>query len=96
MVKLSAYPAEKIHIAQYGILGVLLYNALKIDFDKFAKKLYVIGAAICLVSGALDEVIQWLLPNRYFDLIDLFINGASGIIALFLIRNNILRRENQS
>ncbi|MBU3958904.1 MAG: VanZ family protein [Candidatus Omnitrophica bacterium] len=91
MVKFEKNPGEKIHMAQYGLLGVLLYNALKIESGSFSKNLYLLGSFICLVVGAVDEVIQWILPNRFFTWHDVFINGASGIIALLVIRFNILK-----
>ena len=90
MLKLEKNPGEKIHLAEYAVLGVLLYNALKIDFDRFNPKLYIYGCLICFLAGALDEIIQWLLPNRFFTLHDIFVNGLSGIIALLMIRFNIL------
>ena len=93
MVKFEANPGEKIHMAQYGLFGILLYNALKIDFDRYDNKLYLWGAVICLIAGAIDEIIQGVLPNRYFTWHDVFINGISGIIALLIIRFNILDRE---
>lgn len=91
MVKFEKGPGEKIHMAQYGLLGVLLYNTLKISLDRFGKKLYVYGAVICLLIGALDEVIQGILPNRCFTWHDVIINGVSGMIALLVIRFNILK-----
>lgn len=93
MVRFEKNPGEKIHMAQYGLLGVLLYNALKIDFNIFDKYLYLWGSLICLIAGAMDEVIQGILPNRFFTWHDIFINGLSGIIALLVIRVNILRKE---
>lgn len=86
MTKLEKNPGEKIHMAQYGLLGILLYNALKIDFDRFGRKLYLYAFIICVITGALDEVIQWILPNRCFTWHDVFINGLSGIITLLGIR----------
>jgi len=91
LVKFEECPGEKIHMAQYGLLGVLLYNTLRIDFDRFSKKLYMYGSLICLLAGALDEVIQWILPNRTFTWHDVVINGISGMIALLVIRFNILK-----
>ena len=73
-------------MAQYGLLGVLLYNALKIDFDKYGSALYLVGAAICIAAGAMDEVIQGILPNRHFTWHDVLINGLSGILSLLVIR----------
>jgi hypothetical protein len=86
MLKMEKNPGEKIHMAQYGLLGVLTYNALKIDFDRNGSALYLVGAAICIVAGALDEVIQGILPNRHFTWHDVLINGLSGILALLVIR----------
>lgn len=93
MIRLEKNPGEKIHLAEYGLLGVLLYNALKIDFDRFNPKLYLYGSLICFLAGAFDEIIQGLLPNRYFTWHDIFVNCLSGIIALLLIRFNILREN---
>ena len=93
MIKFEKNPGEKIHMAQYGLFGILLYNFLKADFNRYDNKLYIVGAAICMVAGAIDEVIQGALPNRYFTWHDVFINGISGIIALLIIRFNILDRE---
>lgn len=93
VMKSMPYPAEKIHFAEYGLLGVLLYNALKIDVDCYDWKLYFVGVLLCVAIGAMDEVIQLILPNRYFDWRDLFVNGTSGAIALCLIRLSILREE---
>lgn len=93
MYKLEKNPGEKIHMAQYGLFGVFLFNALKVDLDKFGKKFYLYGFIICLVVGALDEVIQGFLPNRVFTWHDTFINGASGIITLLIIRFNILQED---
>lgn len=93
MVKFQKNPGEKIHMAQYGLLGILLYNALKISFDRFGPKLYFYGSGISIVAGAFDEVIQGILPNRCFTWHDVFINGASGVLALLVIRMNILRKD---
>jgi hypothetical protein len=93
MIRLEKNPGEKIHLAEYGLLGILLYNALKIDFDRFSLKLYFYGSLICFLAGAFDEIIQGILPNRYFTWHDIVVNGLSGIIALLMIRFNILREN---
>jgi VanZ family protein len=90
MYLLEVNPGEKIHMFQYGTLGVLTYNALKVDFNRFGKALYLYGALICFAAGALDEMIQWFLPNRWFTWHDVLINGASGILTLLIIRFHVL------
>jgi hypothetical protein len=92
MVRLEKYPGEKIHMAEYGLLGVFLYNALKIDFGIFDRRLYIFGSLISIIIGAVDEVVQLALPNRFFTWHDVFVNGLSGILTLLIIRVNILKR----
>jgi VanZ family protein len=91
--KITKFPSEKIHLMEYAGMGVMLYNALKIDIDRFDRKLYIFGGVICLFVGFLEEVIQLLLPNRYFDLRDVFINVVSGVTALLAIRYVVLKEE---
>ncbi|MFC1675279.1 VanZ family protein [Candidatus Omnitrophota bacterium] len=93
IVKLAKYPAEKIHIAEYGLLGILLYNALRVDFLKFDKRLYLYAGIACLIAGTIDELIQWVLPNRYFAWTDIFINFLSSVMILLIIRFNVLKSE---
>lgn len=89
-------PAEKIHLAEYSILAILLYNSLKFDFLRFDKRLYQCSVFFCFSVGTIDEIIQAFLPNRYFDWRDIFINTLSGIISLSIIRFNILRKKDNS
>jgi len=89
--RLSRFPVEKIHLIEYALLGVFVYNALKIDIDRFDKKLYLFGSLFCLSAGFLDEIIQLLLPNRVFDWRDAVLNAAGSVIALMVIRFNILK-----
>jgi len=93
LLKQTPLASERVHFAEYGLLGVLLYNALKLEADGLDPWLYVCGALICVAIGALDEITQSFLPNRYFDWRDLFLNGASGAIALGLIRFCVIRQE---
>lgn len=86
----AKFPAEKIHMAEYGLLSVLFYNALKIELDRYDPKLYIIASVLCVFSGLVDEVLQGILPNRVFDWKDVGLNAAGGIITLLVIRVNIL------
>ncbi|MFC1646165.1 VanZ family protein [Candidatus Omnitrophota bacterium] len=92
-IKLVKLPAEKIHVAEYGLLGVLFYNALKVDFDRFGKKLYIYGIIACLIIGILDEIIQLILPNRYFGWSDIVVNSVCAIVVLLMIKFVILTKQ---
>jgi uncharacterized membrane protein len=72
-------PEESIHFIQYGVLGVFVYRALTHQFQDF--RIYFAAATICAVIGTSDEIIQWITPDRYWDLRDIWINffGASLI-----------------
>jgi len=77
------YPAEKIHLFQYGFLALLIYRASLIDFD--LKSSYVIAFFLTSSFGWIDEIIQYYIPNRYYHINDVMLNSFSGIMGLFLI-----------
>lgn len=73
-------PAEvKLHFVEYGLLGGLLYLALRAWRVRLAPFWAIIltGAA-----GWIDEGIQYLLPNRWYDLQDVAINLVAGAITV--------------
>ena len=84
-------PEEQIHFIEYGILSALIYVALTHDINN--KSIYFLSAIIVFVLGAIDEVIQWVLPNRCFDIRDLVMNGIAGILVQLLIAMVITKRK---
>jgi len=82
LTKIS-YPEEKIHFIEYGFLAYLIYKALRIDLNKSFTH---IGAFLLTSTfGWVDEGIQHLLPNRYYQIEDIFLNSLSGALGLFLV-----------
>jgi hypothetical protein len=79
--------AEKIHLIEYGLLGFMLTSALhdKTDRARSALLAFIIATAV----GFVDEVIQYFLPNRIFDVRDILFNSGSGLfgIAAYVILN---------
>ena len=73
-------PEESIHCLEYGILGWLLLRAVQHQFHSLAAPFT--AAMIGISLGIVDELIQWLIPGRYFDFRDLGINGVSVLLAL--------------
>lgn len=71
--KLIPLPIERIHFIEYGTLGWLSYWA-------GGKKAFPYVIAI----GIIDELIQGLLPNRFFDIRDIFMNVIGSFIGIFL------------
>jgi hypothetical protein len=59
-------PGNKVHLLEYGLLGYLACNAAQIPGrGARAAVLFLVAAGTC------DELIQAVLPNRYFDLKDI-------------------------
>lgn len=87
----AIYPVEKVHLVQYALLGIFVYNALKVDLSPFSITFYIFGLGFCMIAGIIDEVIQWFLPDRVFDLRDIGLNWASSILAMLAIKCAILK-----
>ena len=85
-------PEEQVHFIEYGILSGLIYIALTHDIHNNVY-VYFLTAFIVFAFGAVDEVIQWILPNRIFDIRDILINGISGILVQLLIAKVISKRK---
>ncbi len=84
-------PEEQVHFIEYGILSAFIYIALTHNINN--KSIYFLSAIIVFIFGTIDEVIQWVLPNRCFDIRDLVMNGIAGILAQLLIAMVINKRK---
>ncbi len=73
-------PEEKIHFLQYGVLSFLILRALN-DEQPRAKH-YLLAFILTAGCGWLDEGIQHLLPQRYYDLRDILFNAGGGFLGL--------------
>jgi VanZ family protein len=85
-------PEEKLHFLEYGVLGGLIYAAflehsrpLRAPGSIVRREpLWIPPAAILLASafGWGDEGIQYLLPNRVYELRDVGLNVAAAVLAV--------------
>jgi hypothetical protein len=71
-LSLKSSPEEAVHFVQYGVLGVLIYRALAHSISD--PTIWITAVSIGASIGILDEVIQWLTPERYWDLRDIWLN----------------------
>ena len=75
---------ERTHLIEYGVLGVFIYAALAERASQGRRvplpPLLAILATATL--GLLDECIQWFLPNRVFDPVDILFNLLAGTMAV--------------
>lgn len=76
--------AERSHLIEYSVLAIFIHRAL---IERRSQgKLIAWPALLALVSafiiGVLDEGIQFFLPNRVFDPVDIFFNGMAATLAI--------------
>ena len=88
-------PEELMHFVQYGLVAVLVYEALAErkrarpgtgevrGWATWPVRWPALGALVATgAAGWLDEGIQHLLPSRYYDLRDVFFNTAAAALAV--------------
>ena len=73
---------ERIHFVEYAVLGLLISRAVNV---KTLQGIIYTGCLVTLI-GAVDEIIQWLLPNWVGDMRDVFMNSVGGLSGLWLGR----------
>lgn len=76
---LRGRPEEAIHLLQFGLLAGLLYRAMRPAEPDVA----ILVAAVLLGSlvGTVDEIIQWIVPARFWDLRDVAVNAGACVLA---------------
>jgi hypothetical protein len=82
-LKLWANPEEAIHFIEYGLLGFFLFRALRHHIGD--KSIYLAAFLVGTLVGIFDEILQWIVPGRYFDLRDVGLNAlSSGLFQILL------------
>lgn len=82
-------PEERIHLAEYGLLGFLVHRAVRLDIKNLSG--YLVAFIVTGILGAIDEFIQYFVPNRYCQLSDMILNLWSGGLGLGM--TYILRKD---
>ena len=87
-------PEERLHFLEYGVIGGLVFAALlerqKNRWDESGESQSrrapvwpAVGAFVITgIAGWIDEGIQEILPNRFYDLRDVAMNAAAGALAV--------------
>ncbi|MFV2073106.1 MAG: VanZ family protein [Thermoanaerobaculales bacterium] len=75
---LMGQPEEAVHFLEYGVLGVLLYRALRPRIPDAT--IFAAGALVGILVGTVDEVIQWVVPDRFWDFRDVALNGGASVL----------------
>ncbi len=77
-------PAERTHLIEYGVLALLIYAALseRLKQGKFVPVPAMLAVMLAGLLGVLDEAIQYLLPARVFDPVDMLFNFVAAALAV--------------
>ncbi len=75
---------EKIHFVLFGVLSYAIFKAVEEKVSTRATA-YVVAACITGLGGYVDEIIQYYIPDRYFDWRDVGINFVAGIMPLGIV-----------
>lgn len=73
-------PEERVHFLEYGLLAILARHAL--SWNVGPPRQYFLGLAITGAAGLVDELLQGVIPGRFFDWRDVAINGVAALLAL--------------
>ncbi len=84
-------PEERIHVIEYGLLGLL------IGWSQSTSKSFLIriilGTLLGWTIGFGDEIIQYFLPNRVYDIRDVILNGISTMLGLIIFFTSNYERK---
>lgn len=77
--------AEWFHLVEYSALSVLAFRALSPHLRDAG--VYLAAAGLTSVAGIVDEVVQWYIPGRVWDLRDVALNVfVASMIQILLWR----------
>ena len=76
------FVVERVHLVEYSFLGILCAWAL--DGSGHWPTRWPLAVGLVILIGYGDEGIQWLLPNRVYDLRDVIINALAGALGVAL------------
>jgi VanZ family protein len=68
-----------VHLMEFGLLSFLLARAFDYKYSVTRVNLFLWTTAICVLFGLLDEAHQFLVPERLFDLMDLFFDSVGAV-----------------
>ena len=77
-IRLWGIPEEAVHFVEYGVLSYFVYKALLHHVRDVT--IYFSAAFIILFLGTIDEIIQWIVPDRFWDFKDVWLNFLSGAL----------------
>lgn len=77
-------PEERTHLIEYSLVAILIHQALLERGRNGSGVRWPAWTALLatLALGVFDEVLQLLLPNRYWDIVDVGFNTLAAVMAI--------------
>ena len=77
-------PEERTHLFEYGLVAVLVYEALteRLRQGRRVPSPAFLAVLVAALLGWLDEGIQAILPNRVYDIRDVGFNALAALMAI--------------
>lgn len=95
-LKTIANPVEKVHLLEYALLSYFMAKAFQLGGTRNQNIHYLEAFLLITFIGFLDECLQYFLPNRVFDIKDIFINSLAGFLGLAYLRLIVYPRPRAS
>jgi len=79
-----ALETERSHLIEYGVVALLIYEALteRASQSRRVPLPAVLAFLAAVAIGAADEGIQWFVPIRVFDPLDILFNALAAFMAV--------------
>lgn len=79
-----ASPVERSHLIEYSVLAVFVYEALteRASHGRLVPVPPLLAILATSLVGTIDEGIQWFLPSRVYDPVDIVFNVLAGVMAV--------------
>ncbi|TMB49379.1 MAG: VanZ family protein [Deltaproteobacteria bacterium] len=99
-VAAGAHHLERTHLPEYGIAAWLAWRAIA-PLVPGPLAGYAAGAALAAAIGYGDELLQSIVPGRYYDIRDVGMNALGSVLAVIVIaatragvrRHEVVERE---
>ncbi len=79
-----AVPTERSHLIEYGVVALIIHEALRERASQGRRVPVPALLAVLATSliGTLDECIQWFVPSRVFDRVDIMFNVLAAVMSV--------------
>ena len=79
-----ASPIERSHLIEYSVVAVFIYEALaeRASHGRRVPSPALLAVLATALVGAVDECIQYFLPDRVFDPVDVVFNALAAVMAV--------------